>query len=267
MSYLRDNFEIVRNLTEFVFGDGLKKSDLNPSTMEQIDAHTNNLAPQESKQIIKGLMLHIKQLKRAVARNLHDPLTGAYTRQAFVSDLITKLLSGQIPTDDSVHLVLMDLDGFKKLNDNCGHLAGDEALQEFVKRLSEHLGADTVIGRLGGDEFAIIVHGKFDEANLKSQVREAVRGIYEMSDPEISNNSNEIYPLGVSLGVVSLGEAEGIHTQNYKSVIHNLMQSADREVYSDKRTKLERLDELQNEISGTIKGSQPGFQPALPIHE
>lgn len=267
MGRLKETFEVVRDLTQFVYGGGLKRSSLDAGTMAQIDAHIENLGLIESKQIIRGLMVYIKQLKRALAGNLYDPLTGAYNRQSFMSELTTNLLSGNIPADDSVHLVMMDLDGFKQLNDNCGHSAGDEALKEFCERISAYFGEDIIIGRLGGDEFAVIIHGDFDESELRLEIREAIKGIYKNPDPDISSESNEIFPLGVSLGTVSLAKAEGMHTQNYKFVIHELIKEADRGVYADKRNKLQRLESLRNQIAEETGAVSSGMQVRLPMHE
>jgi diguanylate cyclase (GGDEF)-like protein len=65
-------------------------------------------------------------------------------------------------------LVLLDLDGFKAVNDRYGHACGDEVLREVAARLTGVVRADDVVCRLGGDEFAVVVRGLRDEADAWS---------------------------------------------------------------------------------------------------
>ena len=88
-----------------------------------------------------------------------DDLTQAFRRQEFVrradSALATAARDGQ-PTS----LLMMDLDRFKNLNDNCGHQAGDRALVAFADVVRKLASADDVFARLGGEEFALLVIGQ-----------------------------------------------------------------------------------------------------------
>ncbi|MDF2859285.1 MAG: GGDEF-domain containing protein, partial [Neobacillus sp.] len=84
----------------------------------------------------------------------HDPLTGLNNRVSFTEDL--ERLMGK-PNDDSVALVLLDLDRFKVINDTFGHYIGDMILIEASERLKQALGDNMPIYRLGGDEFIIIL--------------------------------------------------------------------------------------------------------------
>src|SRR3984885_2461517 len=90
---------------------------------------------------------------RKLAR--HDPLTGLPNRRFFVEMLGEVLLT---TTADSQSAVLMlDLDGFKSINDAFGHATGDHVLIEFVRRISATMRGGAVFIRVGGDEFAVIV--------------------------------------------------------------------------------------------------------------
>lgn len=74
-------------------------------------------------------------------------------------------------------LLLMDLDGFKDINDTHGHAAGDQCLTEIADRLRKVASQDMVVTRAGGDEFAIVIHGRFDPeatARLASRINEVV---------------------------------------------------------------------------------------------
>ena len=90
---------------------------------------------------------------RKLAR--HDPLTGLPNRRFFVETLGEVL---QTTTAGSRSAVLMlDLDGFKSVNDAYGHAVGDQTLIEFAQRVSAIMRAGAVFTRIGGDEFAVIL--------------------------------------------------------------------------------------------------------------
>lgn len=105
-------------------------------------------------------LLYAKHLS-SVAHRLsidasHDALTGLVNRRAFVAALdaaLSDLSAG------NVAVTLIDLDGFKEVNDGFGHLAGDLVLQEFARRLHELRDHAPVAARLGGDEFALLLRG------------------------------------------------------------------------------------------------------------
>lgn len=96
----------------------------------------------------------------------HDKLTGLANRSSFTSWLQSGL--ERRGKSELLAVVLMDLDGFKEINDTLGHHIGDEILQETARRVSG-LSADTrLAARLGGDEFAILIP-------LASSTDEAIR--------------------------------------------------------------------------------------------
>ncbi len=83
----------------------------------------------------------------------HDPLTGIYNRTAF-EKVVTNHVRSSIDAPCGM-LMLMDIDNFKSINDEMGHLKGDEALRRVSGLLLDSFGPDSCIGRLGGDEFLI----------------------------------------------------------------------------------------------------------------
>jgi diguanylate cyclase (GGDEF)-like protein len=85
----------------------------------------------------------------------HDPLTGLPNRRFFVETLRGVLLKTTAASRSAV--LVLDLDGFKVINDTYGHAIGDRALMEFAKRTSAVMRSGAVLTRVGGDEFAIIV--------------------------------------------------------------------------------------------------------------
>jgi diguanylate cyclase (GGDEF)-like protein len=88
---------------------------------------------------------------------LHDPLTGLPNRTLFGQRLHSALAGLTGPDGDQVALMIIDLNGFKAVNDTLGHHAGDLVLRESGRRLAEGVGAGGVVARLGGDEFAVLL--------------------------------------------------------------------------------------------------------------
>jgi diguanylate cyclase (GGDEF)-like protein len=94
-----------------------------------------------------------------------DPLTGCLNRRGF-EERAEEAIRGAAAAGFAVPLavVLVDLDGFKQVNDTSGHAAGDQVLRDVTERLSGVARHGDVIGRLGGDEFAMLLHGVDEQA-------------------------------------------------------------------------------------------------------
>lgn len=88
-----------------------------------------------------------------------DALTGLPNRRSFFAEI-------EAQKDQVFDLALIDLDGFKPVNDIYGHSIGDELLIAVSRRLSEQCGTDGFAARMGGDEFAVILRGKRSERQL-----------------------------------------------------------------------------------------------------
>ena len=86
-----------------------------------------------------------------------DALTGAASRAAL--DAALRLLRENPPRDGSVAIFMIDMDGFKLINDVFGHAGGDAALREVATRLRRGLRPRDIVARLGGDEFVVLCHG------------------------------------------------------------------------------------------------------------
>jgi diguanylate cyclase (GGDEF)-like protein len=88
----------------------------------------------------------------------HDPLTQLPNRRAFMREL-----ERRVEADGPLALVVLDLDGFKTLNDRHGHASGDESLMRVARLLLTELREDDEAYRIGGDEFAILLPGATQE--------------------------------------------------------------------------------------------------------
>ncbi len=108
----------------------------------------------------------------------HDPLTGLGNRFTFQRKLAS--VSSQIDSGERVTLLLLDLDGFKAVNDTLGHDHGDALLARVGSRLKSLVRTEDLVARLGGDEFAIVLQGHTrleDAAQLATELIEAINAL------------------------------------------------------------------------------------------
>ncbi|SMB80061.1 putative bifunctional diguanylate cyclase/phosphodiesterase [Deinococcus hopiensis] len=107
----------------------------------------------------------------------HDPLTGLLNRAHFEDELQAALAAAGT-SETTGALLLVDLDGFKHVNDSHGHPAGDALLHEVGQRLRRTVREDDVLGRLGADEFAVLLPrlaGEADALRVADRVSAALR--------------------------------------------------------------------------------------------
>jgi len=112
-----------------------------------------------------------RRLAMTHAEARRDALTGLANKRAF-DELLGKLPPEPRPIDGPTSLVLFDLDGFKRANDEQGHVVGDEILREVGRVFLRVVRSEDEIFRVGGDEFALVVDGP---ASLASEVADRLR--------------------------------------------------------------------------------------------
>lgn len=130
--------------------------------------------------------VHAAYLQHRLRRSRLDPLTGLYRRDEF-HRRARRMLEG---SSDAV-VVLLDLDGFKQINDTLGHQVGDVLLLVTADRLRAAL-PGAVCGRLGGDEFVVAAPDRPDLAALEQSLTRPVLHQHGVSTPAVS--------IGVSTG-------------------------------------------------------------------
>jgi diguanylate cyclase (GGDEF)-like protein len=119
-----------------------------------------------------------------------DPLTGVYNRRHFDRILLNKIKRSRQP----FALIVADLDSFKKINDQYGHVVGDEALIQAVHLLRHVVREDDLIARFGGDEFYILL-----DVDNKEQLCQCISRIRNAFDQHQAHSENA-YRLSISLG-------------------------------------------------------------------
>lgn len=102
-----------------------------------------------------------------------DEMTGLANRSQFQSKL-SELVTRDTAQKALGGLLLIDLDGFKEINDTFGHAAGDDCLREVAQRLQRLCVAAELVARLGGDEFAVLIGADLDLAAISELAREIV---------------------------------------------------------------------------------------------
>jgi len=186
-------------------------------------------------------ILVFRSTREALERSheaFHDSLTGLGNRRAFFDHLKDALTDMRQSTRVSV--LIMDLDGFKDINDRLGHQVGDALLVAFADRLERSLPDGAIAARLGGDEFAVLLVTDSGDRDVREPV-ERLHGL--LSEPLAVDG----FPVtvGVSIGV-STAPQDGLTTRD-------LMHGADVAMYKAKRTgsAIERYDNC-------VKGQQRG---------
>ncbi|NWL07528.1 putative bifunctional diguanylate cyclase/phosphodiesterase [Pseudomonas hunanensis] len=106
----------------------------------------------------------------------HDVLTGLPNR-AYLSDLLNQALAYSRREDIPLAVCMLDLDGFKAVNDGYGHAVGDLLLVEVAQRLKSILRGGDAVARLSGDEFVLILRDVDDEQQLHTALRRVLRAL------------------------------------------------------------------------------------------
>lgn len=153
--------------------------------------------------------------------SLTDELTGLYNRRAITEHLKQNLIESQ-RHQQPVSILLLDLDFFKRINDQFGHPIGDKALQVVALTLQSMLRKMDQVGRYGGEEFLIVL----DATNLEQAMLVAERCRVAISHAYLSDNKGQEIALTASFGV-SCSQQLGYDQ-------HVLIQQADQHLYDAK---------------------------------
>jgi len=125
---------------------------------------------------------------------LHDPLTGVANRRLFFARL-----GEAIQRRQSVAVMIIDMDGFKEVNDSYGHLAGDAVLRTTAERIASSVRAADMVARYGGDEFAVLLTERPDPDDAVEVAERIVRSV-----SRVVPFGQAALPIGASVGVVTV---------------------------------------------------------------
>ena len=159
-----------------------------------------------------------------------DGLTEAFNRQ-YMTEFLERELSRSAERERPVSVGLLDIDFFKQVNDQHGHLAGDEVLREVSRRASHVLHAGDLYARFGGEEFCVV----FCESDSEEATRLAqsiLNAIEETPFPTISGD------LSIT---ASFGVATWHGSKDQEVSVESLLKASDEKLYEAKETGRNRV--------------------------
>lgn len=168
-----------------------------------------------------------------------DALTGLRNRASLLAQLSEDVRrSAANPHTRELGVVILDLDGFKAINDTYGHAVGDEVLHRVGASLLGAVGVGDTLGRLGGDEFALILHGESRES-----VRLRVEGIVQAIVVRPVTVNDVVHPLGATAGLVFHDDVvPAQHTlEDIEEISHALLLRADTALLRGKKREKGRV--------------------------
>lgn len=180
--------------------------------------------------VLQGVVLHASDvtarevaLAKLAHQAMHDVLTGLPNR-ALLSDRLEQAVKAGSRSGASSGLLLVDLDGFKQVNDALGHQAGDELLTQLAPRLMSVVRDVDTVARLGGDEFAILLPDT--DAEGAKRVADAIQRV--LTTPFVLEGT-QVVSVGASIGLALYPQASDVRT---------LMRHADVAMYTAKRGRV-----------------------------
>ena len=154
------------------------------------------------------------RLRRARSDALRDPLTGLPNR-VLLGDRLEQAIRRSQRSGEAFALILVDLDGFKDVNDVRGHAAGDAVLRSLARRFESIVRASDTVARVGGDEFVVLSLGTSDDeqaAALVARMRHALRRPFRHEGSVIEVDGSvgwAVYPADGTTATQLLTRADG----------------------------------------------------------
>jgi diguanylate cyclase (GGDEF)-like protein len=187
---------------------------------------------------------------------MHDPLTGLPNRY-WVRERLSQLIHSSVSAQGRVALILLDLNGFKEINDSLGHQLGDKVLIQVARILSNAISGKATSARLGGDEFVIIV----EDVQRYEAVEKLAKAIQDQLRRPVIIGEQQFF-VSASMGAAVFPE----HGED----MDTLMQNADVAMYQAKAEKIQACrfySEWMNQFSSARLKMQTLLSQAVPRNE
>jgi diguanylate cyclase (GGDEF)-like protein len=173
-----------------------------------------------------SLALSDARLSAIAQQAFRDPLTGLATRTHFLEQVDRALRRGS-----PIHVLFLDLDHFKEVNDTMGHVAGDDVLRQVGRRLTTSVHEGACVARLGGDEFAVLLENASDTSTSWTAQRML---------------SAITHPFALDSRHVNVGVSIGIASGELPVAASDLLHEADIAMYRSKRLGGGRITESRD---------------------
>ena len=131
--------------------------------------------------------------------SIKDPLSGLFNRR-YIFDYLNTAVSGSHPDKMTLSVILIDIDDFKKINDNYGHPMGDDVIRKIAEVGRDIFRQDDIFGRIGGEEFLCIL----PRTNITEATKIAQRFLALTNDSKMVAGHQET--ITVSIGIAALSE-------------------------------------------------------------
>ena len=222
-----------------------------------------------SRQIVREQTQALVQQQRLRTLAITDPLTAVGNR-ALLREQLQAALETAWTHQGQFGLLLLDLDGFKQVNDAYGHSAGDTLLRETAQRLQAILREGEVMARMGGDEFAVLLTEHFGgEAAAEAAAQRILDALRQPFDLGVERQASISVSLGCALYPQDGGDAETLMRRADLALY--AAKSAGRDRYLRFKTDFEREAQRQKNLLESVEAAlQQGrlslrYQPIVAI--
>lgn len=185
--------------------------------------------------VVRDLSASVQYQEALKLQADHDYLTGLLNRRAF-----TERLADYRKRQPCGVLTIMDIDNFKQINDQHGHLIGDEVLVAMSRRLAEGVREDALIGRWGGEEFI-----SFHPGATEQEVAAALEGLCQ---------TVRSAPLAVGATLINLTISAGVSRITGMETFNEALARADQSLYHAKNTGRDRVVIAEQNCALSDKG-------------